>query len=224
MSRILYHFPLCPFSRKTRLLLAEKGLSFELQQVRYWEESDEFLRLNPGGFVPVLEEENGVIIVGDYPILEYVNELYEQNKTLMGRSFQERAEVRRLIQWFDVKFYHEVSLKVYWERVEKRLWGQGFPSSSVIREGLHNIQMHLDYIAWIVEQKTWLAGSTLSMADLTAAAHLSSLDFLGDIPWERYPATKEWYMRIKSRPSFRPLLQDLVAGLRAAAHYDELDF
>lgn len=222
--RTLYHFPLCPFSRKIRLVLSEKGLEYDLKTVRYWEESDDFLRLNPAGTVPVLEEDNRVLVVGDYPILEYLDEAYPQHKTLSGRTLYERAEIRRLIQWFDNKFYNEVSKKIYGERVEKRLFQNGFPAMDVIREGLHNIQMHLDYIAWIVDHKNYLAGGTLTIADLTAAAHLSSLDYFGDVPWDRYPSAKDWYVKIKSRPSFRSLLEDTVAGHRKAEHYTELDF
>ena len=148
--RILHHYPLCPFSRKIRLVMAEKALEVELRTVRYREENDEFLRLNPGGFVPVLEEDNKAVIIGDYAILEYLDEAYPQHKGLTGRTLQERAEIRRLVHWFDGKFYHEVSQKVYGERVEKRLLKNGFPSTDIIREGLQNIQMHLDYIAWIV--------------------------------------------------------------------------
>lgn len=222
--RILHHYPLCPFSRKIRLVMAEKALEVELRTVRFWEENDEFLRLNPGGFVPVLEEDNKAVVVGDYAILEYLDEAYPQHKGLTGRTLQERAEIRRLVHWFDGKFYHEVSQKVYGERVEKRLLKNGFPSTDIIREGLQNIQMHLDYIAWIVEQKSWLAGRNLTVADLTAAAHLSTLDYFGDVPWDKYPSTKDWYMKLKSRPTFRSLLEDIVAGHRRADHYPELDF
>lgn len=222
--RVLHHYSLCPFSRKIRLILAEKNLDVQLNLVRYWEDNDQFLRLNPGGFVPVLEEDNKTVIVGDYAILEYLDEAYTQHKGLTGRTLPERAEIRRLVHWFDVKFYNEVSQKVYGERVEKRLLSKGFPSTEVIREGLQNIQMHMDYIAWLVDQKNWLAGRNMTVADLTAAAHLSTLDYFGDVPWEKYPSTKHWYMKIKSRPSFRSLLEDLVPGHRRANHYAELDF
>lgn len=222
--RTLHHYPLCPFSRKTRLVLAEKNLDISLNLVRYWEESDDFLRLNPGGFVPVLEEENKLVVVGDYAILEYLDEAYTQHKGLTGRTLQERAEIRRMVHWFDVKFNHEVTQKVYGERVEKRLLKTGFPSTEVIRQGLQNIQMHMDYIAWLVDQKNWLASRSMSVADLAAAAHLSTLDYFGDVPWDKYPVTKDWYMKIKSRPSFRSLLEDLVPGHRRADHYSELDF
>lgn len=222
--RVLHHYPLCPFSRKIRLVLAEKSLDVSLNLVRYWEDNDDFLRLNPGGFVPVLEEGNRVVVVGDYAILEYLDEAYTQHKGLTGRTLQERAEIRRMVHWFDVKFNQEVSQKVYGERVEKRLLKKGFPSTEVIREGLQNLQMHMDYIAWLVDQKNWLAGRNMSVADLTAAAHLSTLDYFGDVPWDKYPITKDWYMKIKSRPSFRSLLEDVVPGHRRVDHYSELDF
>ena len=83
---------------------------------------------------------------------------------------------------------------------------------------------HLDYIGWLTERRNWLAGDHLSIADLAAAGHLSGLDYLGDVPWDDHPAAKEWYMRIKSRPSFRPLLTERMPSVTAARHYAELDF
>ena len=83
---------------------------------------------------------------------------------------------------------------------------------------------HLDYIGHLADHHTWLAGDQLSLADLAAAAHISAVDYFGDIPWADYPVAKSWYQRMKSRPSFRPLLADTVRGMAPAAHYADLDF
>ncbi len=76
----------------------------------------------------------------------------------------------------------------------------------------------------LADHRSWLAGEELSIADLSAAAHLSVIDYLGDIPWTDFPVAKLWYQRIKSRPSFRPLLGDTLRGMPASASYADLDF
>ena len=57
-----------------------------------------------------------------------------------------------------------------------------------------------------------------------AAAHLSALDYLGDVPWADHSGAKDWYARFKSRPSMRAILSDLISGIRPPAHYADLDF
>ena len=144
--------------------------------------------------------------------------------TLVGRSPADRAETRRLIGWFDLKFAREVTDYLYGERLLKRIRRTGEPDSAAIRAGRQNILTHLDYISWLVERRNWLAGDTLSLADLAAAAHLSSLDYLREVPWEHAESAKIWYQRLKSRPSFRPLLADSLPGFPPPAHYADLDF
>jgi glutathione S-transferase len=93
-----------------------------------------------------------------------------------------------------------------------------------VRAALGRLRGHLDYLGSLAEHRWWLAGDAMSLADLAAAAHVSAVDFTGDIPWTEYPAAKAWYQRIKSRPSFRPLLADMVRGMVPPAHYADLDF
>jgi glutathione S-transferase len=221
--RLLYHLPLSPYARKVRLALAEKGLAFELKLEKVWERRPDFLALNPAAQVPVLVEETGLAIVDSTAICEYLDEAYP-DMPLLGRSFAERAECRRLVAWFDGKFAREVDDNLLFEKLMKRLLGRGEPEAGAIRAGFANLRHHLAYLGWLAEHRKWLAGESLTLADLAAAAHLSALDFLGDVDWSVCPAAKEWYARIKSRPAFRPLLADRVPGLSPPAHYANPDF
>jgi glutathione S-transferase len=221
--RLLYHLPLSPYARKVRLALAEKGLAFELKLEKVWERRPDFLALNPAAQVPVLVEETGLAIVDSTAICEYLDEAYP-DMPLLGRSFAERAECRRLVAWFDGKFAREVDDNLLFEKLMKRLLGRGEPEAGAIRAGFANLRHHLTYLGWLAEHRKWLAGESLTLADLAAAAHLSALDFLGDVDWSVCPAAKEWYARIKSRPAFRPLLADRVPGLSPPAHYANPDF
>ncbi|MBC7800863.1 MAG: glutathione S-transferase family protein [Gemmatimonadaceae bacterium] len=221
--RVLHHLPLSPFSRKIRLVLTEKRLPFELRVEKVWDRRPEYLDLNPAGMVPVLIEANGLVIADSGVIGEYLEEAYPDTP-LMGHTLADRVEVRRLLAWFDGKFAHEVTANLLGEKYMKRLTGRGNPDAGALRAGYANLRHHMVYIGWLAEQRKWLGGAALSMADFAAAAHLSALDFAGDVDWSISPATHDWYARMKSRPSFRALLSDRVPGLTPPTHYANLDF
>lgn len=221
--RTLYHLWLSPTCRKVRLVLGEKKIKHDDRIEPVWERRDAFLSLNPACEVPVLVETSGLILCDGTAIAEYLDES-EPTPPLNGASAAERAEVRRLVGWFDGKFNAEVTANLVGEKVDKRLMRTGHPSSDAIRAGLSNIRFHLDYIGYLAERRNWLAGDRLSLADVTAAAHLSSVDYLGDVPWAHNESAKTWYARIKSRPSFRSILADVVPGLPPVESYSVLDF
>ena len=221
--RVLYHMTLSPFSRKVRLVLGEKNLDFTLKAEKVWERRPEFLALNPAAEVPVLIEPDGTVLAGTDAIVEYLDEVYRE-KLLIGINPIDRAEVRRLCGWFDHKMNLEVTENLLGEKMLRRHGGSGQPNSQAIRAGHANLPYHLEYIGYLVERRRWLGGDHFSIADITAAAQLSSLDYLGDVPWDAHEPTKEWYARIKSRPSFRPILADHVPGVPPPRHYADLDF
>lgn len=221
---ILHHLWLCPFSRKVRIVLAEKKIPCDLLVEKVWDQRPEFLALNPAADVPVLVEADGSAISDSSAITEYLDEI-QPNPPLFGGDPRSRAEVRRLVAWFDVKFNRDVTINLVGEKIVKRQMGvRSGPDSRLVRIGYTMIRQHLDYIGWLVEHRRWLAGDLLSMADIAAAAHLSSVDYVGDVPWEDYPLAKDWYARMKSRPSVRPLLADHLPGIPPPPHYADLDF
>ena len=230
MLTLFYH-PLCPFSRYVRLILGEYGIEARLVEERFWERREEFLLLNPAGQIPVLVADGQPAVPGAAIIAEYIEETRHaepRENRLLPASTGQRVEVRRLASWFNDKFHAEVSGPLVTERIFKRHMtleqGGGPPDSEAMRAARHNIRYHLAYIGWLVSARDWLAGERLSLADLAAAAHLSAADYLGDVPWNDDEAAKNWYVRVKSRPSFRPLLADALAGLPAAKSYADLDF
>jgi glutathione S-transferase len=226
VERTLHHFPLDPASRQVRLALGEKRLVFGDQVVRYWERPKSLTALNPSGMTPVLVETGGretLVLCESRAILDYLEEAYPE-PGLIGVEPAERAEVRRLLQWFDRKFEFEVGGFILHEKMEKRLLGLGAPELANLRQGREGLKTHLYYMDSLLQGREWLAGRRLSLADFAAAAHLSVIDYFGDVPWKDFAAVKTWYMKLKSRPAFRPLLMDRWPGLTPARHYDDLDF
>lgn len=229
----LTHFKLCPLSRSVRLLLEEVGLETTLAEERPWEWRPSFLALNPSGALPVLELESGLVLSGAYAISEYMGEVVrrapvdERLCDPFPGSDEDRSEVRRLVDWFHAKLAAEVSRELLREKVEARL-STGVtpqqPDPELMRALRANLRYHLGYIGYLADQRRWLAGEELSFADMAAAAHLSCLDYLDEVPWDDFPAARNWYVRMKSRPSFRSLLVDRVPGMVPPLHYDNLDF
>ena len=229
MMRVLYHYPLCPFSRKVRMCLAEKKLDFCQEIENFWEKNPKFTNLNPLGHVPVLVDLNGSVLTDSTAIVEYLEEAYPDRK-LYQDELLSRAEARRLMAWFDTRFAQEVSLAILWEKVIKRMINQksgnpsSGPDSNLIRQTKNSLMNHMEYIAWLVDRRNWLAGDNFSLADITAAAHLSVIDYFGDINWEKFESVKNWFMRIKSRPSYRGFFNDRIPAISPVSHYSELDF
>jgi len=227
----LYHHVMNPGSRYVRLLLSEYEMSVAFLEEKVWQRRPEFLKLNPAGTLPVLQQEDGSCVCGAVVIGEFLDETggaLKRDKRLMPENASARAETRRLVEWFLVKFEAEVSRYMLQERVFKQLMrteeGGGPPDSSVIRASRNNLKNHMKYLAMLASSRDWLAGGKISHADLAGAAALSVLDYLGEVRWEEEPAVKDWFVRIKSRPSYRPLLEDKVMGLPPASHYIDLDF
>jgi glutathione S-transferase len=227
----LLHHPFCPRSRFVRICLAEYALTPRLVEERVWERREEFLMLNPAGETPVLLEEGGPPVPGAGIIAEYLDETRGAGlaeRRMLPTDPADRVEVRRLSEWFNDKFHAEVSHPLVHERLYKRYMppqqGGGSPDTDAMRAARMNVRYHLAYIGWLVRTRHWLAGDRLSYADLAAAAHLSVVDYLGDVPWSEDEAAKIWYARVKSRPSFRPLLADMLAGIPPSPTYADLDF
>lgn len=223
MTWTLIHHPSSPGSRKARVALSELGLTCQIVLESYWLRRPEFTALNVASEVPVLLLDETAYVVGDQAICEFLEET-KPDRSLLGASLERRNETRRLLQWFDRKFAHEVTDNIVGEKLAKRLMRSGDACAPVIRAGIANIHYHLDYIGWLTERRSWLAGPEFSLADIAAAAHISLIDYLGDVPWADHEDARTWYMRVKSRPSFRPLLAETMAGVTPAEHYALLDF
>jgi glutathione S-transferase len=226
----LFHHPILASCRFIRLAFGEYGEEIALIEENPWSRRKEFLSLNPAGGVPVLLAEGDVPIVGAYVIAEYLDEtrgILKRDKRLLAENPMDRAEIRRLVDWYLGKTEAEVTRHIVRERVLKRLMPDqlgGSPDSGAIRAARANIKQHMKYTNWLAGTRNWLAGDRITYADIAAAAAFSVLDYLGEIDWSEFKAARDWYARVKSRPSFRPLLNDRVRGLTPVAHYADLDF
>lgn len=229
----LRHFPLCPFSRSIRLAFLELNLPHEL----VLEGADAAVPGTQGlalpGDLPLLELEEGGVVAGAYAISERLDELAQRGEIdarslrLFPGSLEDRAEARRLVDWFHRRLDREITQPLLaakaWPRLVSGVSGGGLHGGALraVHAGLRH---HLSYLGYLADTRRWLAGDAPSFADFAAAAHLSVLDYLAEVPWDDAPEAKVWYARVKSRPSFRPLLADRIATLPPPTHYADLDF
>ena len=219
---VLFHFAFDPGSRCARLALGEAKIAVRETPVKPWEDDCPVHALNPSGMPPVLKV-GDLVLCESAAILGWVDDQTE-GKLLFTRDEAERAETRRLTGWFDRKFTDEVQAVLLHERMEKPLLRLGPPEARALRAGRESLRACLAELEQLIQPRDWIAGRRLGQADLVAAAHLSVLDYFGEIAWASYPALKDWYVRMKSRPCFRPLLADRLPGQPPVAHYDDLDF
>lgn len=222
----LYCHPICPFSRKVRIHLAAKGIGFEMVQENFWQRRKEFIAMNPAGTIPILfDNKNSAIIVNSDVILEYIEEKHKENKSFLGESLVNRAEVRRLQNWFDDKFYTEVTKHVLKERYFNKFTKKdNSPKPETLRAIRRNLNIHLSYIEYILETRKYLAGDQISIADFAAAAQISVLDYFGDINWNHYVPARDWYSLIKSHKIFGEILKDRLPNIAPPPYYSKLDF
>lgn len=219
----LFQFPLCPFSRKVRLLLSEKGVPYELWRENPWERREEFTNMNPMARTPVIRNvERDITLIDSRAICEYFEETVEKSPMINGTATN-RAEIRRLVALFDENFFQDVTAPMLHERMMKRLFVRQPPDSRLLRDAMKLAHEHLYYMDWLIDHRPWLAGATMSLADLAAAAQISVVDYLGGIDWTGHEQTKGWYSVFKSRPSFRPLLSERMDVIQPPAHYADVN-
>ncbi len=224
MPRLLQH-RLDPASRLARLMFAEYGVPVELEDTKPWMREAQLLEINPAASGPILIDTGESPVVGVLAILHAIEERWSPSAVagLFPAHQNERAEMWRLLDWVLMKLNDEVTRYVFEEKIVKRD-KKGSPDPAVLRVAKANLVEHLLYFNWLFATRHWLAGDVMTLADFALAAHLSTLDYLGDVAWETSIETRQWYARIKSRPAFRTLLTDRVGGFPASAGYADLDF
>ena len=218
----LYHYYLCPSSRFIRLVLEEYKLEYSLQLENYWKPQKEFLLLNPAGHLPVLINIDNYALIGANVCMEYFNNL-QLKPNLMNNSYQEQAEIRRICHWFEVVFKKEVLDPLIHEKVYSRIVDNINPNSNNIRSALQNLNFHIRYFDYLLKYKDWIVGDNLTYSDLIASANFSIMDYIGLLDLRNYKHIKEWYLKVKSRPSFKTLLKDQIVGLNPHNDYKNID-
>ncbi len=225
MPRLLQH-RLDPASRLARLMFAEYGVALTLEDIKPWTRDPALLELNPAATVPILIDDGEPPAVGVLAVIHAIEDRYSPSAVagLFPAQSRDRAEMWRLCEWVLLKLNDEVTRYVIEEKIVKRDQRGATPEPGVLRVAKANLVEHMLYFNWLFASRQWMAGSMLTLADFALAAHLSALDYLGDVDWSTSAETRQWYARIKSRPAFRTLLSDRIGAIPPHAGYADLDF
>ena len=218
----LYHYYLCPSSRFIRLVLEEYKISYDTQLENYWKPQKEFLLLNPAGHLPVLINLDNYALIGANVCMEYFKSL-NLKPNLMNDEYKEQAEIRRICHWFEIVFKKEVLDPIIYEKVYSRVVESINPNSNNIRSALQNLNFHIQYFDYLLKHRDWIVGDSLTYSDLIASANFSTMDYLGLLDFGKCQHIKEWYLKLKSRPSFKILLKDQIVGLNPDNNYKYID-
>ena len=219
----LHHYYLCSSSRYIRLILEEHNITYETQLENFWKPQKDFLKINPAGHLPVLVNEDNFPIIGANSCIEYIKDL-ELRPKLFVDNYRDKAEINRLVHWFDVIFKKEVFDPIIYEKVFSRIVDNISPNSDNIRAAFHNLDFHIQYFNYLLNSKNYFIKDELTYLDFLAAANFSVLDYLGLLNLKSYESMREWYFKIKSRPSFKTLLKDQIVGLNPHENYKNIDF
>lgn len=220
---MLHHFVLCPFSRKLRVMMNEKGVEYKLQVYEFWNKSKQNFNLTKFGSVPILVAGKSVFQHSTLAS-SYLERVYN-NVELVPKDFNKNLQVKTMCLWFEEKFFNDVVYHALYQKVINAIAANSPPDTSVLGLIKANLESYFEYIDSLLTRSTWIACDFFTLADITAACQISVLDYLGFIDWKKTPTTiGDWYCVVKSRQSFKPLLDDRLIGFDPPSHYSKLDF
>ena len=209
------HLMLSPSCRLARLMVGEKRVA-----------CDPAMSDDPWQSMPIFTDMDGTRCEGVWAILDHLEHHYPDHP-LAPADDAARLACLRWVDWAMGPFHEQVTQRIVYEKAAPRFTGAGFsraPDMNVIRAGREELKLALKAIGMAAETNGNLACRETTLGDLAVAAHLSALDYFGEVPWTDFPTAAEWYVRMKSRPAFRSLLADRVPGQPPVSHYAELDF
>ncbi|MDR3290025.1 MAG: glutathione S-transferase family protein [Rickettsiales bacterium] len=212
MSYILYHYPLCPISRRIRFLLEHLSLEHELIEIKPWDLNE---CLPVGYSAPTLYDKNKDVSICD----GYVISDFLVSKKFYGKN---EFEAKRLIMLFDKEFFNDVFKTMFIEKIEK-IFTNEKQSLEKIKKAQEILNYYLNYVEEILQKNDNVSSSEFTLADLTIATYLSVLDYLGEISWKKYHKMKNWYLIIKSKPAFNSILKDKIIGINPSKNYSKID-
>lgn len=213
--RRLIHLVFQPASRLVRLVAGEKRLVIDPQPAEDFH-----------AHMPVFIDLDGTTCHGLWAILDHLEGTYPE-APLVPEDASARGEALRWLDWTITVLGDQVTKKIVYEKANPRYTGaptRSTPDMNVIRSGRDTLREMIPLLGKAVDEHGNLVSRACTIADFALASHLSALDYFGEVPWDANTSLREWYMRMKSRPSFRSLLADRVPGQPPIKYYVDLDF
>ena len=201
----LYWHPFSVFPRRIRVALREKRIACEEVEVDIpggAHRTPEFLRLNPAGKLPILEDD-GFVVAESTAILEYLEERHPTPSLLPG-DLHDRARVRQLMAGADAYFTPAMVRHIH------RVFSQPKPEWDRAAVDADTAQMaaHLDVLERQLAGRDYLTGP-FTLADVVYVPFVTPLPLLGLASLlDGRPAVAAWIARLNTRPSVRATAPD----------------
>ena len=197
MSRILYYHQQSNFSRKIRILLAEKHINYQLKEINLRNKPPSFLEISPIGKVPVFVDEDGTTIWDSTLIAEYIDEKYPE-PSFYPSNPQERLECRKWEEMADTLGDHIISVWVL------NLTNKGEPTlyQSLLEQAINRLLPIFD--KQLTKSEYLLGGEIWSMADLSALCSMGYYNLRLNEDWKlEYHHLKNWFNKLHERESVK---------------------
>ena len=196
--RLYYH----PISHNCRRVLATiyelDREDVELSVVDLFKaehKNPDFLKLNPNGKVPVLED-------GDYSLWESTAIMqYLSGDSALWPASKVRYDIIRWQVW-GVGHWGPPIGKIVFERLVKKVTGGGEADEAKVAEAFEEFQRFASVLDSHLEERDWLVGDGLTLADLSVAANLTYAGVVG-IDLEPYANIRKWYGTIEARDAWQ---------------------
>jgi glutathione S-transferase len=198
----LYNHPMSHNARRAHMTALHLGLPVEVVHVdlaKGEQRQPAFLRMNPAGRVPVLED-GGFYLTESHAIMQYLADQVP-DQTLYPREPQPRADVNRWLFWSAQHFQPAIGV-LNWENFIKPMIGRGPTDPVEVKRGEALVAECAGLLNQRLDGRTWVAQDRLTLADLALAAPLMSIE-PARLPLKHLPNLMAWFKRVQELPAWQ---------------------
>lgn len=198
----LYYHPMSSNSRRAHLAAVQLGVPLELQLVdlaKGEQRAPEYLRKNPNGVVPTLED-GDVVVTESHAIMQYLADK-TPGQTLYPTELAARADVNRWLFWNAHHFQPAASV-LNWENLVKPMIGRGAPDPAEVARGTQLVLRYAAVLDGHLDGKEWVAQGRLTLADLALATPLSTR-VPAKLPVGDFKNLLGWFERVQALPCWQ---------------------
>ena len=214
MSLKLSGVNLSPYVRKVRVALAEKGLDYDHEPLMPFGLPDEYAAKHPLKKIPLLEDGDKVIpdssaICADLEAIAPTPALYPSDAYDRARAL-----------WYEEMADDGISAAtgaIFRENLLAPLMFKRETDQALVEQARDETLPPLfDYLERQLGDQEYLVGNAFSIADIAVASQIVNLRHgKGDVDADRWPKLAAWVERVHTRPSFKGLIEEEQAGLKA---------
>jgi glutathione S-transferase len=198
----LHVFPPSPNARKVLIALAHQGIEAEIRIVDLFkgeQRSPEYLKLNPNGLMPTLEDGDFVLWESN-AILQYLG-AKKPETGLWPSGVRAQADVMRWVCW-QLAHWGRACGTLTFENLVKQLVGMGNPDPSEVARGEQEIARFGEVLNAHLKGRDWLVGGGMTIADIAVGVWLTYWE-RARFPLQPFREILRWYDGLESQPAWK---------------------